>query len=54
MRRLAHLAGGFVLSFGVRVGSDLRNKYNKNDSQAEGKQPRKLPSRFRLAHHLAF
>lgn len=54
MCRLADLAGGFVLSFFVQVGSGLRNKYDKKQSQAECKQPCKLPTRFWLAHHLAF
>ena len=54
MCRLAHLASGFVLSLCVRVGDYLRNKYNKNHSQAECKQPHKLPTRFRLANHFEF
>ena len=52
--RLAHLTGCFVLSLYVRVGDNLRNKYNKNHSKAECKQLRKLPPRFRLANHIEF
>lgn len=51
MCRLADLARSFVLSFFVRVGDNLRNKYNKKQSQAECKQPCKLPARFWLANH---
>ena len=54
MRRLADLASGLVLSFFVRVGDYLRNKYNKKHSQAECKQPRKFPSPFRPVYHLLF
>lgn len=54
MRRLAHLAGRFVLPFCVQMGSGLGDKYNKNHSQAECKQPRKLPARFRLTNHFEF
>lgn len=54
MGRLAYLAGCFILPFCVQVGSGLRNKCNKKHSQAECKQPRKLPSRFRSADHLLF
>ena len=54
MRCLADLAGSFVLSFCVAVGGDLRNKYNKKHSQAECKQPCKLPARFLLANHFEF
>ena len=54
MRGLADLASGFVLPFFVQVGSGLRNKYNKKQSQAECQQPRKLPTRFWLANHFEF
>ena len=37
MCRLADLAGRFVLSFFVAVGCDLRNKYDKKQSQGECK-----------------
>lgn len=53
MCRLTHLAGGFVLPLFVQVGNGLRNKYNKKHSQAECKQPCKLPTRFRLMDHPA-
>lgn len=54
MCRLADLASGFVLPFFVRVGDDLRDKYDKKQSQAECKQPCQLPTRFRLADHFEF
>lgn len=51
MRRLADLASGFVLSFFVRVGNNLRYEYNKKQAEAECQQPRKFPSRFRSVDH---
>ncbi|HKW35691.1 MAG TPA: hypothetical protein VJN92_21970 [Candidatus Acidoferrum sp.] len=54
MRSLADLASGFVLSLRVRVGRNLRDKYNKKHSQAECEQPRKLPSRFWPMDHASF
>lgn len=54
MCRLAHLASGFVLPLFVQVGRGLRHKYDKKHSQAECKQPRKLPARFRTSDHFEF
>ena len=52
MRSLADLASGFVLSLCVRVGGDLRNKYNKKHGQAQCKQPDELPPHFLTVGHL--
>lgn len=54
MCRLADLASGFVLPFFVGVGDDLRDKYDKKQSQAECKQPRKFSTRMRLTDHFEF
>jgi len=48
---VADLAGGFVLSILVGVGSSLGEEYNKQHSQSEGQHPGPAPYGFSPKSH---
>jgi len=51
---VADLAGGFVLSILVGVGSSLGEEYNKQHGQSEGQHPGPVPYGFSPKSHKPF
>ena len=51
---VADLAGGFVLSILVGVGSSLGEEYYKQHSQSEGQHPGAVPYGFSPKSHKPF